>query len=216
MKNMPIRVFIFEDHWMCREALVSVLDKEESIEVAGAVGDVLAGMEECVRSKPDVVLMDVLFQGTRRGIEATGMLTKRLPATRVIIFTEFPDEETLQSAITAGAAGFLLKQEVHDPVTIAAAIRTVHHGNAYMTPSMTTKILKVVRRLSRDGSYDLTKREREILQLITEGRGNREIAGELAIDVRTVANHVSNLLFKMGAKNRTEAAAMARKAGIAD
>ena len=115
----------------------------------------------------------------------------------------FQSLETLQSVITAGAAGFLLKQEVHDPETIAAAIRTVHHGNAYMTPSMTAKILTVVRRLSRDGSYDLTKREREILQLITEGRGNREIAGELAIDVRTVANHVSNLLFKMGAKNRT-------------
>jgi DNA-binding NarL/FixJ family response regulator len=214
---MPIKVFIFEDHWMCREALVSVLGKEQGLEITGAVGDVREGMAECTRIKPDVVLMDVLFHGERLGIEATSTLQGKLPDTKVIIFTEFPDEETLQSAINAGASGFLLKKEVQDPEIIVNAIHTVHRGDAYMTPLMTAKILKVVQRLSQDDDeYKLTKRELEVLELITAGKENRDIAGWLHIDVRTVANHVSNLLFKMGAKNRTEAAAIARRKGLVE
>jgi DNA-binding NarL/FixJ family response regulator len=212
---MPIRVFIFEDHWMCREALVSVLGKDQDIEITGAVENAREGKGECIRSKPDVVLMDVLFHGERLGIEATSSIKEKLPETKIIIFTEFPDEETLQDAVKAGASGFLLKKEVQDPEIIANAIRTVHRGEAYLTPSMTEKILKVVKRLSQNDNYDLTKRELEVLQQIVAGKDNRGIAGELCIDIRTVANHVSNLLFKMGAKNRTEAAAIARKKGIA-
>ncbi len=213
---MPIRVFIFEDHWMCREALVSVLGKGDGIEIAGAVEDVREGMKECARIRPDVVLMDVLFHGKKLGILATAELINKLPETKVIIFTEFPDEDILKSAVKAGAAGFLLKKEVQDPDIILQAIRSVHRGDAYMTPSMTAKILRVVQRLSDHDKYALTKRELEILKPVSEGKDNKEIAEALDIDVRTVANHVSNLLFKMNAKNRTEAAAIARREGIID
>lgn len=212
--GMPIKVFIFEDHWMCREALVSVLGKDDRIEIAGTAEDVPTGLEDCSRTKPDVVLMDVLFRGERLGIHATGELKKRQPNAKVIIFTEFPDDETLQSAVKAGASGFLLKKEVQDPDIIVNAIRTVHHGDAYLTPSMTAKILKVVRRLTDKDKYELTKRELEILKLVTDGKDNKEIANILDIDIRTVANHVSNLLFKMSAKNRTEAAAIGRREGL--
>jgi NarL family two-component system response regulator LiaR len=208
---MPIKVLIFEDHWMCREALVSVLGKDDGIEITGAVEDVREGMDTCERTRPEVVLMDVLFHGEKHGILATAELIKKLPETKVIIFTEFPDEDTLQSAVKAGAAGFLLKKEVQDPDVILQAIRSVHRGDAYMTPSMTAKILKVVQRLSGHDKYALTKRELEILKLVTEGKDNKEIAKALDIVVRTVANHVSNPLFKMSAKNRTEAAAIARR-----
>lgn len=213
---MPIRVFIFEDHWMCREALVSVLGKEQEIEIIGVSEEPRQGIAACAECGPDVVLMDVLFQGERLGLWATTELGKRLPQTRVIIFTEFPDEETLQGAVKAGASGFLLKKEVQDPDIILNAIRSVHRGDAYLTPSMIAKILNVVRRLSDRGKYDLTRREAQILQFITEGNDNRGIAKELRIDERTVANHVSNLLFKMNAKNRTEAAAIARREGLAE
>lgn len=215
-ETMPIKVLIFEDHWMCREALISVLGKEDGVELAGAVEDVYVGLEEAERIKPDVVLMDVLFHGEKLGIQATVELKKILPDTKVIIFTEFPDEDTLQSAIKAGASGFLLKKEVQDPDVILQAICSVHRGDAYMTPSMTAKILRVVQRLSDHDKYELTKREIEILKLITEGKDNKEIAKALEIDIRTVANHVSNLLFKMSAKNRTEAAAIARREGLVD
>lgn len=213
---MPIRVFFFEDHWMCREALVSVLGKEKGIEIVGTSEDAREGLEACVLCKPDVVLMDVLFHGERLGIEATAELRKKLPDTKVIIFTEFPDEETLQGAVKAGAAGFLLKKEVQDSEIIVNAIRAVHQGDAYLTPSMIAKVLNVVRRLSDNGGYDLTKRELQILKHVATGNDNRSIAKELQIDERTVANHVSNLLFKMNAKNRTEAAAIARREGIVE
>lgn len=213
---MPIKVFIFEDHWMCREALVALLGREKWIEISGTAEEVQKGLGEVVRLRPDVILMDILFQGEKLGVEAARAIKGKLPESKVIMFTEFPDEETLRDAIKAGAAGYLLKKEVQDPEILVHAIRSVHLGDAYMTPSMTSKILNVVKKQSDDPKYELTKRELEVLRLVTEGRDNRGIAKELQIDERTVANHVSNLLFKMNAKNRTEAAAIARREGIVE
>ncbi|MBU1055516.1 MAG: response regulator transcription factor [Proteobacteria bacterium] len=211
---MLIKVFIFEDHWMCREALVAVLGKAGNIQIVGAVEEVGEGFQRAVKLKPDVVLMDVLFHGVKLGIQATAAIKKALPETKVLVFTEFPDEDTLRNAVKAGASGFLLKKEVQDPDVIVNAIRTVHRGHAYLTPLMTEKILNVVRHAAEKDGYELTKRELEILQLINKGKNNKAIATELGIDIRTVANHVSNLLFKMDANNRTEAAAIARREGI--
>lgn len=196
---------------MCREALIAVLEKAADIELAGSCDRVKDGLTECETMKPDVVIMDVQFHGEKLGIEATSALKKTLPHAKVIIFTEFPDEDILRSAVQAGASGFLMKKEVEDPDVIIGAIRAVHRGEAYLTPSMTAKILNVVQRLSDNDKYGLTKREIEVLKLIAEGSDNRSIAKGLSIDERTVANHVSNLLFKMSAKNRTEAAAIARR-----
>jgi len=214
--SVPIKVYIFEDHWMCREALVSALGKVKGIEIAGATEHVNEGLNEVKNIRPDVVLMDLLFHGKNLGIQAISDIKEKLPETKVIVFTEFPDEDTLRRAVKAGASGFLLKKEVQDPDIIINAIRTVYQGDAYLTPSMTAKILKVVRHLSGNDKYELTKREKEILKLIAEGKDNKEIAKGLAIDIRTVASHVSSILFKMNAKNRTEAAAIARKEGLVD
>jgi DNA-binding NarL/FixJ family response regulator len=214
--NVSIRVFIFEDHWMCREALVSVLSKEKGIEIAGATEGVQEGIEEAIKIKPDVVLMDIRFHTENLGIGATSTLKEKLPKTKVIIFTEFPDEEILRGAIKAGASGFLLKKEVQDPDIIVKAIQTVYRGDAYITPSITAKILNEIKRLTEKCKFELTKRELQILRYMTEGKDNNGIAKALDIDIRTVANHVSNILFKMNAKNRTEAAAIARKEGLID
>jgi len=217
---MSKRVFIFEDNWMCREALVSVLSKVDGIEVVGASEEVQEGLDRALKVKPDVVLMDIRFKTKASdkqedlGIKATSVLTEKLPDVKVIVFTDFPDEDNLHGAVKAGASGYLLKAEVQDPDIIVQAINSVYRGEAYMTPSMTAKILKVVKKLSKDCKYDITKREREIMRLIAEGKDNKEIAKTLNINVRTIANHVSNILFKMDAKNRTEAAVIARKDGV--
>jgi DNA-binding NarL/FixJ family response regulator len=213
---MPIRIFVFEDHWMCREALVSVLSTKKGIEVVGAPEDVQEGIEETIRLKPDVVLMDIRFHGENMGIGATSTIKEKLPETKVIIFTDYPDEQNLRDAVKAGASGYLLKKEIQDPDTIVEAIYAVYRGNAYMTPAITAKLLNVIKNLRTSREYSLTEREMEILRVIAEGKDNREIAGVLNIHVRTVANHVSNILYKINARNRTEAVAIARRDGLID
>ena len=210
----PIKIFIFEDDWMCREALVSVLGKEEGIDVIGDAEDVHVGLERALKINPDIILMDIRYHGEDLGIEATSTIKEKLPETKVIVFTAFPDEENLRDAVKAGASGYLLKKEVQDPDTIAQAIHTVYRGNAYMTPAITAKILDVIKGLTKKRKYELTKREVEILKLMADGKDNKEIASSLSINIRTVANHVSNILFKMNAKNRTEAGAIARREGL--
>jgi DNA-binding NarL/FixJ family response regulator len=214
--TMPIKLYIFEDNWMCREALATVLGRETGIEISGSAGTVEEGMAEVLRIIPDVVLMDIRFNGEDRGIQATRGLKGELPETKVIIFTEFNDEGKLREAIKAGASGFLLKSEIQNPETLTRAIRTVYLGDAFMTPSITEKVIKEIRRLPEENLFDLTCRERQILKLMAAGDDNRGIAGALGIELRTVANHVSNILFKMNARNRTEAAAIARREGILD
>jgi DNA-binding NarL/FixJ family response regulator len=211
--GVPIRVFLFEDHWMCREALIAVLSREKDVAVIGAAEEVREGLDQAVSAQPDVVLMDVLFHGEKLGIEATATLKERLPDTKVIVFTESPDEETLRGAVTAGASGFLLKREVQEPEVVVNAIRAAQRGEAYLTPSMTAKILAVLQEQAAPHRHGLTKRELEVLGLIAEGKNNKRIGRQLGIDERTVANHVSNLLFKLNARNRTEASAIARREG---
>lgn len=211
---MPIKLFIFEDNWMCREAIVTVLGRESGIDIAGSSGNVDEGMSEALRIIPDVVLMDIRFDREDLGIAATTRLKCEIPESKVIIFTDYNDEENLRQAIKAGASGFLLKSEIRDPELLVRAIKTVHLGDAFMTPSITARVLREIRRLSEETGFDLTGRELQILRLIADGRDNRSIAGGLGIEVRTVANHVSNILFKMDARNRTEAAAIARREGL--
>lgn len=214
--TMPIKLYIFEDNWMCREAIVTVLGRESGIDIAGSSGIVAEGMAETLRILPDVVLMDIRFNKEDLGIAATAELKRELPETKVIIFTDYNDEENLRQAIKVGASGFLLKSEIQDPELLVRAIKTVHLGDAFMTPSITAKVLREMKRLTEEKRFDLTGRELQILGLIADGRDNRSIAGELGIEVRTVANHVSNILFKMDARNRTEASAIARREGMLD
>jgi DNA-binding NarL/FixJ family response regulator len=210
----PIRVFVFEDEWMCREAIQSVIERTSGIEMVGAAAHAAQALETMTALKPDVILMDIRLQGGIDGIQATEILTRCCPDARIVIFTSFPDPDTLNAAILAGAAGYLLKEETGNPDILIQAIREVSQGNAYMTPRISAEILKVIRKSSHRNPFGLTRRELEILGLIAEGLNNRAIAHALTIQERTVANHVSNILFKINAKNRTEAACIARKQGL--
>lgn len=210
----PIRVFVFEDEWMCREAIRSVIERTGGIDVVGAAASADHAVEDAAALNPDVILMDIRLQGEMNGIQATEIITRRCPDARIVIFTSFPDPDTLNAAILAGAAGYLLKEETTDPDILIRAIREVFKGNAYMTPRISAEILKVIRKPKHLNPFGLTRRECEILRLMADGLNNRAIARTLTIQERTVANHVSNILFKVNAKNRTEAACIARKQGL--
>jgi NarL family two-component system response regulator LiaR len=211
----PIKVFIFEDEWMVREALTSIIEKSDfELQIVGEADNAESGVKAALEAKPDVVLMDLRLKGQISGIEAMRQLIAKQPAIKIIIFTNFPDEETLQDAVGVGARGYLLKQEVTDPAIIIKAIQEVNAGHSYLTPSMTAKILDIVRKAKNDDKFNLTDREKEILGLIAEGNANKQIAGILSIDERTVANHVSHIFCKMGAKNRTDAVVKAKNEGI--
>lgn len=210
-----IKVFIFEDEWMVREALTSIIEKSDlGLQVVGEADNAESGVKSALEAKPDIVLMDLRLKGPTSGIEAMRQLIAKLPEVKVIIFTSFPDEATLRNAVNSGAQGYLLKPEVTDPDTILKAILEVNAGRSYLTPTMTAKILDIVRKSGSDDRFNLSEREKEILGLIVEGNSNKQIAGILSIDERTVANHVSRILEKMGAKNRTDAAVKARNEGI--
>lgn len=215
-KSMPqIKVFIFEDEWMVREALSSIIEKSDSgLQIVGETDNAERGVKAALEAKPDIVLMDLRLKGPTSGIAAMRQLIAKQPAIKVIIFTGFPDEATLRNAITAGAQGYLLKQEVTDPAIIIKAILEVNAGRSYLTPAMTAKILDIVRNSKLENKFNLTDREKEILALIAEGNSNKQIAGIVDIEDRTVANHVSRILEKMGAKNRTDAVVKARNEGI--
>ena len=211
----PIKVFIFEDEWMVREALTSIIEKSDSeLQTVGEADNAESGVKAALEAKPDVVLMDLRLKGHMSGIDAMRQLIAKQPAIKTVIFTSFPDEETLRDAVAAGAQGYLLKREVTDPAIIIKAILEVNAGHSYLTPSMTAKILDIVRKSKNDDKFNLTDREKEILGLIAEGNANKQIAGILNIDERTVANHVSRILDKMDAKNRTDAVVKARNEGI--
>ncbi|MEI2769570.1 MAG: response regulator transcription factor [Candidatus Competibacter sp.] len=215
--NTVIKIFIFEDSWMCREALVAVLGKEANLRVVGAVATVAEGLAALPTAKPDVVLMDLRFNRELQGIAATREVKALLPNAQVVIFTDFPQDADLEDAIQAGAMGFLLKQDVQDPALLVTAIHTVRRGEAYLTPAIATQALqkiKNIRRSLHDTNHDLTSREVEILSLIGDGLENKEIARRLQISERTVANHISTILSKLNARNRTDAVAIARRKGI--
>lgn len=211
-----IKVFVLQDDWLAREALVSVLQKEPGMKTAGASGDVQAGIKQILSARPDIVLMDVFFEGRNKGIQATAAIKEKLPETKIIIFTEFSKAATLRYAVRAGASGFLLKGEVEGRHRLANAIRLVHRGKGCLTPSAAAEMLKMTKNSGRKRPYELTKRESQVLEIMSEGKSNAALAKELKIKIRTVANHVNRILSKMNAKNRTQAAAIARREGLVD
>jgi DNA-binding NarL/FixJ family response regulator len=205
MKN-KISVFIVEDEWMWSEAIISVLKKRDDIILLGEAKNAETGLARIRQTKPDVVLMDIRLKGALSGIDATAEITRTMKNIKVIVFTIDPSEEYLNTAINAGAAGYLLKKEVNDPEILIKAIHEVFAGQAFITPSVTKQVLSIIRNVKKgNNTYRLTNREIEILRQISEGNTNKEIACALHIHERTVANHVSNIFRKMDVTNRVEA-----------
>lgn len=201
----PIRVMIVDDHDLVRRGLRSLLELEPDLEVVGEAGT--AGMALSVADDvaPDVVVLDVrLPDGS--GVEVCRALRQTRPATRALMLTSFSDDEALFAAILAGASGFLLK-EVRDQ-DLVGAIRRIAAGESLLDPAVTEKVLHRIRAGEREDPLlsQLTEQEQRILELVTQGMTNRQIAEEAFLAEKTVKNYVSSILSKLGMSRRTEAA----------
>jgi DNA-binding NarL/FixJ family response regulator len=207
----PIRVLIVDDHAVVREGLRSFLELQEGIDVVGEAADGAEAVEAAVRLAPDVVLMDLVMPRLD-GVSAMRQVRERVPAARVIVLTSFLDDDRLLPAIRAGAAGYLLKNA--QPQELARAIRTAHAGEALIDPAVAARLVDALAAGERSDRYEeLTPREREVLELIGRGFSNKRIALELGAAEKTVKNHVSNVLAKLGVADRTQAALYASRVG---
>jgi two-component system response regulator DevR len=199
---------LVDDHEIVRDGLRAVLDPEDDIVVAAQAGAVQEAIDEAVRTKPDVVVMDVrLADGS--GIEATREIRGRLPDTRVLMLTSFADDEALFASIMAGASGYVLKQVRSGE--LLRAIRSVAAGNSLLDPAVTSSVLERLRKgkhLMKDEKLArLSPQEERILQAISDGKTNREIGEELHLAEKTIKNYVSSILSKLEVVRRAEAAA---------
>ena len=210
-----IRVLVADDHPVFRRGLVGVLTEEPEVEVVGEAGDGDAAMALAAELSPDVVLMDLHMEGTG-GIAATRRLTAELPDIAVLVLTMLDDEESLHSALRAGARGYLVKGASGD--RILQAVRAVAAGEAVFGADVAGLVLGRLiseRRTVRPGPFPmLTDREEEILTLMSHGRTNIEIARRLVVSDKTVRNHITNIFAKLGVADRSQAIIRARDAGL--
>lgn len=209
----PIRILVADDHPVVRDGLVAILGTQPDFTVVGEAAngaDVIAQVE---RLNPDVLLLD-LEMPVMDGVQALRQLQERRPGTRTIVFTAFDTDERILGAVQAGAQGYLLKGVPREQ--LFEAVRVVHNGGSLLQPVVASKLLRrISERQTQAASPDaLTARELEVLKLLARGLQNKEIAGELFISERTVKFHVSSILTKLGAGNRTEAVTMALQQGL--
>jgi two-component system, NarL family, response regulator LiaR len=209
----PIRVLVVDDHAVVREGLRVFLDLQDGIEVVGEAGDGAEAVAAAERLQPDVILMDLVMPELD-GVGAMRLLRERAASTRVIVLTSFLDDDRLLPALQAGAAGYLLKNV--EPQELARAVRDAHRGATHIDPKVAARL---VEHLAGDGARTheldrLTRREREVLELIGHGLSNKRIARELGIAEKTVKTHVSHVLEKLGVTDRTQAALFAARSGL--
>jgi two-component system response regulator DevR len=208
-----IRVLLCDDHELVRRGLMALLGSDLTIDVVGEVSSADQAVHEAAELKPDVVVMDVRMPG-RSGIEACREIRAGREETRVLILTSFADDEALFSAIMAGASGYVLKQIKGND--LLDAIHKVASGQSLLDPNVTSRVLARIRGDAGssigEAGDDLTAQERKIVELVAEGKTNRQIGEQIHLAEKTVKNYVSNILMKLGLSRRTEVAAlMARR-----
>ncbi len=220
MTPLPIRILLVDDQALFREGLRILLEQEATLEIVGEAGDGEQAIAAARFHCPDIVLMD-LRMPRLNGVEATRRIVSELPQTRVIVLTTFEDDDEVYEALSAGAAGYLLKAS--PPQRVVQAIQLAARGQSFLEPSVTAKLLQHFSRLAGDETRrtsppplaePLSGRELDVLKQLAAGRSNKEIAGKLGIAEGTVKNHMSNVLGKLGALDRTQAALRARDLGL--
>ena len=200
------RVLLADDHGVVRKGLHFLLSRSPEMEVAGEAADGREAVRLADELKPDVVVMDIAMPQLN-GIDATAQIVKRNPGVGVVILSMYSDEEYLVRALTAGAKGYLLKDSAE--ADLVQAVQAVARGRPFFSPSIARTLLEdYVRHLQQRGltdSYDLlTDREKEVLQLLAEGKSNKEVASLLNLSLYTVETHRANLMQKLGLHNTAE------------
>ncbi|MFF1678535.1 response regulator [Streptomyces sp. NPDC058256] len=208
----PIRVFLLDDHEVVRRGLTDLLDSEPDISVVGDAGSAEHALVRGPALRPDVAVLDVRLPDGD-GISVCRELRSRMPELACLMLTSFDDEEALLDAIMAGAAGYVLKQIKGSD--LVSAVRTVASGQSMLDPTTTARLMRSLRADPAEGPAlapelaSLSPRERDILALIGDGLTNREIGKKLYLSEKTVKNHISRLLAKLGVQRRVQAAVMA-------
>lgn len=205
-----IRVMIVDDHPIVRDGLKTFLSVQDDMEFVGEAGDGEAALELCAHTNPDVVLMDLIMP-LMDGSAATALIREKFPDIQVIALTSYAEENLVHQALEAGAIGYVLKDIESDK--LAVSIREAYEGQVTLDPAAARILIQSAGQSPKLG-VDLTGRELEVLCLMVEGNTNQEIADSLTISIGTVRFHVSNILSKLGASNRTEAARLAGKHGL--
>ncbi|MCL6544104.1 MAG: response regulator transcription factor [Bryobacteraceae bacterium] len=201
-----IRILLADDHALVRRGLHYLLERANGIQVAGEASDGREAVRLAEELRPDIVIMDIGMPNLN-GIEATAQIVKKNPAIGVIILSMHADETYLVRALSAGAKGYLLKDSAEND--LIRAVHTVHAGKPFFSPAIAQTLLEdYMRRLQQQSlqdSYDLlTDREKEILQLLAEGKSNKEVATLLDLSLYTVETHRSNLMQKLNLHNTAE------------
>jgi DNA-binding NarL/FixJ family response regulator len=195
----PITLLLAEDHTIVREGLRQMLELEPDFKIVGEAADGRQAVAQVAILRPDVVLMDIAMPRLN-GLEATRQILKTFPATRVLILSAHHDDDYVRSATEAGAAGFLLKQaSAHE---LCGAVREVRAGRTFFSPLVSRRLTRLKAPPGRAGkstgaAAPLTSREMEVLQLIAEGKANKETAAELGISLKTVEKHRAHLMVKL-------------------
>jgi DNA-binding NarL/FixJ family response regulator len=196
-----ITVLLADDHIVVRQGLRALLLAEEDIEIVGEADNGREAVQLVKKFLPDVVVMDIAMP-VLNGLEATRQITRAVPSTKVLVLSSYSDDEYVQQLTEAGAAGYLVKQTAANE--LLKAIREAHRGNAYFSPAIAKRLRDHCRNalaggqpLRRRTDY-LTAREAEVLQLIAEGRANKQIAAELCISIKTVEKHRQQVMNKLG------------------
>ncbi|MNH97287.1 Transcriptional regulatory protein DegU [compost metagenome] len=212
-----MRVLIVDDQRLMREGLATLIGLEPDIEVVGTAVDGIDAYSKALELRPEVILMDIRMPGMD-GVEGAELILKHLPETKILILTTFDDAELILRVLDTGVHGYLLKDMPSE--AIISAVQTVYNGGTVLQPNITALLLKELKTLSESNQREthplslnepqglmlLTEREREVLAVLGQGLNNKEIADLLHITEGTVKNHVSNLIAKLGMRDRTQAA----------
>jgi DNA-binding NarL/FixJ family response regulator len=215
--SAPVRVLVVDDDHLMRAGLRAVLSSDDGVEVVGEASDGRDAIERARRLRPDVVLMD-LRMPRLDGVAATRELLAAVPDTKVLVVTTFEEDDDIFGSLSAGASGFLLKRS--RPEELIEGIRTVAAGESLLSPSVTRRVVDRMARHPVAGAVrderlsELTPRERDVLELVARGLGNREIAAELVVEESTVKTHVGRILMKLDLRDRVQAVIYAYETGL--
>jgi DNA-binding NarL/FixJ family response regulator len=204
-KTNRVRILIADDHPVVREGLAALINRRTDMVVVAEVSNGREAVAQFLRHLPDVALLDLRMPGMD-GVEASAAIRQKVPTARLIILTTFDEDEDIYRGLRAGAKAYLLKDAPRDD--LLKCIRAVHEGQTIIPPPIAAKLA------DRLTTSELTRREIQVLQLVANGKGNKEIAVALSISEGTVKTHVSSILAKLAAGDRTQAVTIALRRGI--